>query len=199
MPSLFEALAGQLLTGDNIAKVGQHMNADSETTKSAMTAALPLLFGALARNASKPDGASELHAALERDHDGSVLDNLSGFLASPDTDTGNGILKHLLGSKRATVEQGVGATAGMDAQSAGKLLTMLAPLVMGALGKTRQDRQLDPSALAGMLSAENAHVEKKMPDLGGLAGLLDRDGDGSIVDDLAGAGKSLLGSFLRRR
>ena len=199
MSTLFEAPAGQLLTGDNIARVGQHMNTGNDATKSAMTAALPLLFGALARNASKPEGASALHAALEQDHDGSVLDNLSGFLATPDTDTGNGILKHLLGSRRENVERGVGATAGMDARSAGKLLSMLAPLVMGALGKARRDKQLDPSALAGMLSAENAHVEKKMPDLGGLAGLLDRDGDGSIVDDLADAGKSLLGSLLGRR
>jgi hypothetical protein len=199
MPSILEMLTQQLGSG-TATDLSRRLGADEHQTSAAMSAALPVLLGALARNSAKPEGAAALHRALEKDHDGSVLDNLAGFLDKPDENTGNGILGHVLGNKRSAVEAGVSKASGLDAQGVTKMMTMLAPLVMGALGRTQRQQRLDPGALAGALGAERQQIEKQSPALGGLAGLLDADGDGQIVDDLVGKlGKGLLGSLFGRR
>ncbi len=199
MPSIMDLLSQQL--GNNaISDLSRQLGTDKAHTEKAMTAALPVLMGALARNASKPEGAEALSRALDRDHDGSVLDNLSGFLNQPDEKAGNGILKHVLGAKRAPVEAGVSKASGLDANSVAKMMTMLAPLVMGTLGRAKRQQGLDTNALAQALGSERQQIEQRSPGLGGLASLLDADGDGQVLDDVLGkAGKGLLGRLFSRR
>lgn len=81
MASLLDGLMQQL-GSDTIAKLGQQLGADSATTQQAVGAALPAILGALAKNAQSPDGAAALAGALEKDHDGSVLDNVSSVLGA---------------------------------------------------------------------------------------------------------------------
>ncbi len=199
MPSIMDLLTQQL--GSNAASdLSQKLGADRAKTETAMAAALPVLLGALARNASKPEGAESLNRALERDHDGSVLDNLSGFLNNPDENTGNGILKHVLGNRRQSVEAGLSKTTGLDPNGVGKLMAMLAPVVMGTLGRAKRQQGLDPKGLAAALGTERQQLEQRSPGLGGLAGLLDADGDGQVLDDVMGkVGKGLLGRLFSRR
>ena len=70
------------------------------------------------RNAAKPDGADAANRALDK-HDGGVLDNLDNFLDAPDVDDGNGILRHLLGNRRALFIIGV-ALVGCESRRSGK-------------------------------------------------------------------------------
>ena len=93
----------QQLSGGAISQIGQKIGADQQTTNSALSVALPLLVSALAKNSSQPDGAQSLHKALSNDHDGSILDNLSGFLSDPAAANGTGILKHILGGQQPVV------------------------------------------------------------------------------------------------
>jgi hypothetical protein len=75
---------------------------------------------------------------------------------------------------------------GLDAGSAGSLLTMLAPIVMGALGRTNRQGGLDISSLSGLLggaSQQLAGADSSL--LGGLSQLLDSNQDGSSLDDVA--------------
>ena len=197
MSSLLEMLAGQL-GGDTTAQISRQLGSDQAATGKAISAALPVLMGALARNASQKQGAESLAGALARDHDGSILDNLSGFLQKPETGAGEGILGHVLGSKRVAVEQQLGQQTGLDAGSIGKLLPILAPIVMGALGRAKRQSNLDTGGLSSMLAGERK-VAESAGSLGGLAALLDADRDGDITDDVAKAGMGLLGKLLRRR
>lgn len=185
------------LQGRSMEELGARIGTDRDQTERAVAAALPMLLGALNRNAQSADGASALSAALDRDHDGSVLDDLVGFLGKNPELEGNGILKHALGDRRDTAVNTVSGVSGMDAASAGKLMAMLAPLVMGALGRQKRSSKLDPGGLAEMLGAER----KKAPGDAGAAmdlvsKMLDRDGDGQVLDDLAGG---LLKGFLGKR
>ena len=67
------------------------------------------------------------------------------------------------------------------------LLSMLAPLVMGALGKAQRERKLDPGGLAGMLGGEHQRAADAAPGvMGMLVKFLDRDHDGSVLDDIGG-------------
>jgi hypothetical protein len=109
----------------------------------------------------------------------------------------------VLGDRRGSVESGVGRMAGLDSAKVGQLLALLAPLVMGALGKLKQRQGLDANGLQSLLAGERADVESRVATKGkgSLLDLLDRDADGSVLDDIAelagsGAGKGVLGKLL---
>ncbi len=193
-------LVTQALGSSGTRQIGQQLGLDNDATANAISSALPVLMGALARNTSSSGGESALAGALDRDHDGSILDNLGGFLGGGGAQSvGEGILRHVLGGRQPQVQQGLGQATGLDAGKMGALLSMLAPVVMGALGKARRG-QGGAGGLGAMLGQEQRRMERRDPGLGGmLGGLLDADGDGSVADDLAKIGGSLLGSLLGGR
>jgi hypothetical protein len=177
----------QRLGNDAVQQISRQLGTDHGTTESAIAAALPMLVGALARNAQDPNQAGALANALSRDHDGSILNDVAGYLGQGGTGAGDSILGHVLGSRRQSVESGLGHVAGLDPAKAGTLLAMLAPLVMGALGKAQRDGKLDPGGLAGMLGAEQQRAADAAPGvMGVLTQLLDRNHDGSVMDDIGG-------------
>jgi len=193
MPALLDLLSSRL-DGNAVQQISGRLGADRNATSTAISAALPLLLGALAKNASSPDGARQLHDALARDHDGSRLDRLP----DPDTDgpEGNAILKHVLADRRGLAEQGIAKASGLDMAKVGPLLAMLAPVVLGALGKARKERGLGPQDLSAMLGGERDAMSAASPGMmGAVSQLLDRDRDGSVVDDLGG----MLGGLFGRR
>ena len=194
--SMMDALL-PLLEGGNVQQVSRQLGVGEAQASTAIKAAVPLLVGALQRNASSQSGLDSLAGALDRDHDGSILDNLGGFLGNPQAGPGDGILGHLLGGKRPAVEQGISRSSGMSIASTGKLLTMLAPLLLGALGRQQKQQGLDVSSLAGLLGQEQQEVQRRAPEAMGLAGaLLDADGDGDVeMDDIAKKGLGMLGEM----
>lgn len=192
MASLLDGLMQQL-GGDTLRQIGTAIGADDATTHKAVGAALPALVGALAGNAQSPDGAASLASALDRDHDGSVLNDLPALLSGGGS--GGGILGHILGAKQGAVAGGIGAASGLDTAQSGQLLAMLAPIVMGALGSAKRSGGLDAGGLAAMLGQERSALGAQGGGaLGGLMQLIDRDGDGSVVDDLGG----MLGKMMGR-
>jgi hypothetical protein len=194
--SLLDMLQSQL-SGNQAAQLGQRIGVDQSTGEKAVTAALPALMAALAGNARRGDGATQLAQALERDHDGSVLDDLPGFLSRGDTADGEGILKHALGARRPAVESEVAKQTGLDTSAVSKLLPLLAPLVMGALGRQKRQSGLDAGGLASMLTGEGQRAKEMAPGaLGILGSLLDDEGDGLDAGDLADAGKKFLGGLM---
>ena len=179
----------QQLDQRTVQQIGQRIGADPGQTSQAIGAALPMLMAAMARNTADPERASGLARALDEDHDGGLLDNLSGYLNAPQgrAADGAGILKHVLGDRRGTVEQSLGKGTGLGAAQMAQLLPLLAPLVMAALGKVKRQQGLDAGGLANVLGGERDQIQRQAPGLmGALGGLLDRDKDGSVVDDLGG-------------
>jgi hypothetical protein len=177
----------QRLGNDAVQQISRQLGTDPGTTESAIAAALPMLVGALAHNAQDPNQAGALSDALNRDHDGSILNDVAGYLGGGATGDGSSILGHIFGGQRQTAETGLGHMAGLDPAKAGVLLSMLAPLVMGALGKAQRDGKLDPGGLAGMLGAEHQQAADAAPGvMGMLSKFLDRNHDGSVIDDIGG-------------
>lgn len=193
MDALTEQLM-QRLGEDGLSQIGQQIGADEQTTRSALSAAMPLLLSALANNASKPDGAQSLHQALLQDHDGSILDNMSGFLINPQAANGSGILGHILGNQQPVVAQGLAQNTGLDTGQIEQLLQIAAPLLMGALGQQQQQQGFDPNGLAAFLSGQQQAVQQSNPDLMGLLNsLLDTNKSGSALDEVLGLVGKLLG------
>jgi len=195
MPSILDTLSAHL-DDRALSQLTARLGADQGSTSKAIAAAVPLLLGALAQNASQGDGAEQLHQALVRDHDGSVLDQPAATVQGAGLLDGNAILGHILGDRRGAAEQGVSRASGLDLAKVGPLLAMLAPLVMGALGRARAQQGLDPKGLSRVLGDEREELGARAPGLLGAVGrLLDRNNDGSALDDVGG----LLGGLFGRR
>lgn len=190
-------LLGSSLSGDAVDELSRQIGADSDKTRDAVSAAVPLLLGALARNARESQGAGALSDALERDHDGSILDDLPAFLVQGGGGrVGERILQHALGGKQEAVARGVSRSSGLDLSSVQQLLALLAPIVMGMLGRQQREQGLGADGLAAMLGRESRQAERQT---GGLvAGLLDADGDGDVLDDVQRIGGGLLGGLRKR-
>lgn len=189
-------LLGPALGGDTLHNLSRSIGADDQTTQRAMMAALPVILGAMNRNTNDPQNAQSLASALDRDHDGSLLDHLSGFLTggntapgvNPKATDGQGILGHIFGGQRSQVEQGVAKATGLDSGQVTKLLMTLAPLVMAYLGRQKRQRNLDAGGLSDLLRQESTQATQAAPNdlLGTIGSFLDRDGDGSPLNDVLG-------------
>ncbi len=203
MANLLDLLQGQL--DDNL--IGQLSNqlggADHQQTAKAAEGVMSTLVSALAKNAANPEKAAGLDKALDKDHDGSIFDNFSdllGGVSQPQntrSTNGAGIVKHVLGSQKSGMIDMVSKMSGLDSGNTGNLMTMLAPMVMGMLGQQKRQQGLDIGGIAGLLSGTvNQQRSAGNPLMDMASRFLDKDGDGSALDDVAGmVGKGLLGKL----
>lgn len=136
MRSLYDDLS-DALGGEPTREISRRLGVSEAQAQQGMQVALPLIVGALARNAQEPGGERALRRALDRDHDGSVFDDIGGLARGKYEDDGQGILRHALGSRRDVAEQRAAQFAGLDGKTMGKLLALLAPLVMGWLARRK--------------------------------------------------------------
>lgn len=192
-------LLGQQQGGEAIEQISQNVGADSSAVNTAIQAALPMLMGGLANNAATPEGAQSLNNALEQDHDGSILNNLGGLgslifggqqaqAPPPRQADAGGILGHIFGSQQGQVAQQVSNQSGLNMGQVAQILMMLAPLVMGYLGRQKQQQGVGADGLGGLL---DGLLGQSSPQSSGNAmmdmasGFLDSDQDGSAMDDIA--------------
>ena len=176
----------QLISGVS-GQTGQPEN----KTADVLSMAMPLLMGAMKKNASNSSGAEGLLNALSSKHDGSILDDLGGLFGGgvdqSVMDDGAGILGHVFGQKQPQVENALSSKTGIDAGTVGQILKIAAPILLGYLGKqTRQQNVSSPDALSGLLGGlmggnSTANKQQSL-----IETFLDSDGDGSVIDDLAG-------------
>ncbi len=199
MASMIEMLMDQL-GGDTLNQVSRQIGIPEKETEKAVPEILAILTGALARNTSKSEGASALSAALDKEHDGSILDDLPNFINNFQSGSGDGILRHVLGNKREVVEKKISEGGSLDIASISKLFTMLAPLLMGMLGRTKKQSGSDVTGLTQLLGLERQEAERRVPRSSDIfSQLLDADGDGQITDDIGKIGMGLLGRLFRRK
>lgn len=216
MTSMTQDLAAQL-QGAPIQQMSQQLGIDPSQAQAAVGAALPLLMGALGRNASNPQGAQALFGALQNDHAGGggigdLLGAVLGGTQSRQTD-GAGILGHVFGGQQPRAEQAVGQATGIGQDKANMLLRWLAPIVLAYLAKRMfenrqgtagapapqadggQPAEPSPGVLGDILGQETRRVEQQGGPLGNVLGqVLDRDGDGDAdFSDLLKIGGSILG------
>lgn len=189
-----EDLLGQQGGFEAEQKISQNLGADRSTVNNAIQMALPVILGGLANNVREREGAASLNNALEQDHDGSLLNNLSDYLSGgvpaperADRQTnGAGILEHVLGSNRGTAAQEISKNTGLDTGQVANLLITLAPIVMAYLGKQKRQNDLGTEGLSEMIIEQKRQAESSGNPMIDLASRwLDKDGDGSAIDDLA--------------
>ena len=183
-----EALLG-LLQGQDIGNLASQVGGNEGEAKNGVMAALPAMLAALGKNAGTEKGAEELNNALEKKHDGSILDNLSGYLSNPDLKDGAGILNHLFGNQTSNVANAVSQSSGLDTNGSMKMLQMLAPILMGMLGQQKKQNNLDAKGLGNLTSMLASNFGSEAGAAGimeAVTNLLDANKDGNVMDDIMG-------------
>lgn len=191
--SSLDDILGTLPIGDIAKKLG----VDSATAEAAVKQALPALVGGLAANA-EDGGAASITKAVERH--GSALVDGGVSLDDVDTDDGEKIVNNVFGAKKPEVVAALGsakpaAAGGISPELIGKVLPILAPIVLSFLAK-----QFTPKTTGEATeSAPTASGGGGIGDL--LGGLLGGGGSGSGggggLGDLLGGLGGLLGGGKR--
>jgi hypothetical protein len=147
--------------------------------------------------AADPLRSAGLRQAIRVDHDGSVIDNLGAYLSgqmSGRATNGEGIVQHVLGDRREPAVQALSGKSGLDFGTIASLLPLLAPIVMGMLGKKERGGGLSLDNIGDALGRDTKRATDEQPDLGDLLGQVlggGGSGQGGIGD--------LLGSILGKR
>jgi hypothetical protein len=183
MDLLNSDLGKQIISG-----VGQQAGTSESETSSVLSSALPALLGAMQNNASTEEGASGLLGALlGGKHDGSLLDNLGGFLGGGDFSEGGKILGHVLGGDQANVENNLSQNTGVSSDKIAMILKIAAPIVMAYLAKQTKTNGVSNGSdlgglLGGLLGGGQQQEPAPAPAGGGniLTSILDQDGDGQL-------------------
>lgn len=194
-------LLGQQQGDEAVGQISQQVGAEPSLVNTAIQAALPAILGGLANNASTPEGAASLDAALTNDHDGGLLNNLGGLgslifggqQAAPpprQADAG-GILGHILGGSQGQVAEQASQRSGLPLGQVAQIIMMLAPIVMSYLGQQKQQQNVGADGLGGLLGGllggqqAAAAPSSGNPMLDMASSMLDSDRDGSAMDDIA--------------
>ena len=201
--SLAEELFQQL-QGAPLQQMSQQLGAGQMQTASAISAALPLLLGALGKNAAQPQGAEALFGALQKDHAGLDLGSVLGAVLGgggdvPTRNDGGAILGHIFGGSQPRAEASLGQATGLGGDKTAMLMKKLAPIVLSFLAQRflggQGGARTDALGLGQVLNQERQQQQQQGGLGGGLLGaVLDQDGDGQVgLGDLLKIGGGLLG------
>ena len=191
-----EDLLGQQKGNEVVNQMSNTLGANNNEISSAIQMALPMILSGLANNAAQPQGAESLNQALQQDHQGDVLSNLDSYVSNPNSDDGLGILGHIFGNKQGAVAQQVSQSSGLNIGQVAQLLITLAPIVMGFLGKKQQQQGLDADGLSSLLQGQQQQMQSSgNPMMDMISGFLDKDKDGSAMDDLA----TMASNYMQKR
>lgn len=191
---LMELLSGQFDNDKILEQLSKSTGADTGQVEKAVKLGLPTLMQAMGKNAQSSEGAASLAKALDS-HKDDKTDDIGNFLKSVDKEDGSKILNHILGNKNKVVQNTIAKETGMKADQTSDLMSQLAPLLLGTLGKEKASKNVDSSGLSNMLASSLGDIGKNSNIMDTVNKLLDKDNDGSILDDVT----NILGGFLKKK
>lgn len=146
--SLLDLLTGN--TGNQVAEQAENKFGISKNQIIALLAvATPLVISYLRNKSQDANEAESLNKALDKDHDGSILDDPSQL--ENRQNEGGSILSHIFGNQKNTVENQLSQNTGISIDKIGPVLAMLAPVIMGYIGKEKQQNNVGAGGLGDLL------------------------------------------------
>jgi hypothetical protein len=181
--------------------IARELGVSEAQAASGADALLPAILGGFKKQAqSQPSGLEGLGGLLGQLGGGGLLDNV---LSPQPTDVGQGndVLGQIFGSKDVsrTVAQDAASRTGLDPSLLKQMLPMLAMMVAGFMAKRQSGESAPPASgggglgdLLGGLLGGGRGAGAGAASGGGLASMLDLNGDGNALDDvLRMAGKAM--------
>lgn len=166
MSDLLSNLLGSLGGEETTKKIGSSLNIDPNIIMQAIPIIAPMILGGLKKQSENNGGQERVDHILNKYGDPGVLDNVDGMVNKMSgQDNYDTNLGGLLGNSGSQITDVLTNKFNLDGSTAAKIIPMVAPLIMGYLAKRR-----------------NTNPEGSS----GFASFLDQNGDGSIIDDVAG-------------
>lgn len=134
--SLIDLITGS--AGNQVASQAENkFGIDKNQVIALLAVAAPLVISYLRKKSQDdPNEAEALNNALDKDHDGSILNDPAQ--AEARQQEGGSILDHVFGGQKNQVENQLSQKTGISMDKIGPVLAMLAPLIMGYIGKQKQ-------------------------------------------------------------
>lgn len=169
----------QFLTPDMVGRIAAALGLNRSDAQSGVSAAVPALLASFCGLADKPGGAQSLVNTIKQQS--GVADNFASMVGGSNqasfVDRGSSLLTSLLGSHDTSSLSGaVGRFAGLGQTKATSLLGMLAPLVMGLIGKQIGTRGIDVGSLTSLLASQRDQIAQALPP--GMGQMLESAGIG---------------------
>ena len=148
------SLLGTVLSANSTGGISNAAGVSDAETKSVLTAALPALLSGALSQSNNSATASGFASALTQ-HAASNTGDLTSFLSNVDTNDGEKIVNHLLGSNATSIIKQIAKESGVKAKDVKKVLSAAAPLLMSLLGKEVNAQQQSNSAagVAGIMGS----------------------------------------------
>ena len=174
--NLMDLVKSQLGSG-LMSTIAGHLGESEARTQSAVDGGLASIIGGLMGSASTTQSATNLlNLLMGKQQSSTSMGDLLGMISGGGSSIGSLIqlggplLKTVFGDKLGGVVDAVSSSSGASKQSTSSLLGILAPLVMGALGKTARDGGFNIGSLVGLLMGQKEHIQAAAP--AGLASAL---------------------------
>ncbi|MCT3699552.1 DUF937 domain-containing protein [Elizabethkingia anophelis] len=146
--SLLDLITGN--TGNQVAEQAENKMGISKSQIIALLAvAAPLVISYLRNKSKDAKEAEALNNALDKDHDGSILNDPSQALNRQNE--GGSILNHIFGNDKQNVENQLSQSTGISMDKIGPALAMLAPIIMGYIGQQKQASNTGAGGLGDLL------------------------------------------------
>lgn len=191
--NLIDLLTGN--TGNQVAEKAENKFGISKNQIIALLAvATPLVISYLKNKSQDKKEAEALNNALDKDHDGSILDDTSQIDSRQDE--GGSILSHIFGNQKSTVENQLSQNTGISIDKIGPILAMLAPVIMGYIGKEKQQNNVGAGGLGdllgGILGGAQTQAQEQQSNplndiLGSVLGGSQSQSSGNPLNDILGS------------
>ena len=190
---LLDGLMSNAFNDQVVGYLSNQIGASKSQTQSALGSLLPILLNSVSKQGStQSSGLGSFVSLLDLDKDGSILDDVAGFVLSGKQTNAGSILGSLLGGNQQQVQGYVSDDSGLSSQATGKLMELAAPVVMSYLG--RQNKQ-SSSGIGDLLGGFLGDMSQKAPQSSSVIDQLLDDKKTTVDNDIAKLGSSLLGSL----
>lgn len=160
-------------------KLASQYGLDSTQVEEVVSKGLPEITKSINANTSTENGLSSFMKALQ-DHKDDPVDEMLADPNKVDTTDGSNILSHILGDRKENLTNELSQVQGLSASSITGIFSSLAPILMGMLGKQATGGSSAGGGLLDSLLGSDSPVSKMGKSF------LDKDKDGSFLDDLLG-------------
>lgn len=191
--SLLDLLTGN--TSNQVAEKAENKFGINRNQIIALLAvAAPLIISYLRNKSQDTKEAEALNNALDKDHDGSILNDSSQLEARESE--GGSILSHIFGGDKQNVENQLSQNTGISIDKIGPVLAMLAPVIMGYIGKEKQQNNVGAGGLGDLLggilgnASNQAQAQQSSPlndILGSVLGGGQSQSSGNPLNDILGS------------
>ena len=181
------------LTPEAMQKLSSLVGENPTNTQRAVEGAVPTLLAGLTNLSSSKDGATQLANLLSQGNYSTTLNTLPSLLSGGTAtqtlmNSGWEILRTLFGGKVSAIVDLIAHASGLKSASASSLLSFLAPMILGVLGKEKAAQGLGATGLASLLLGQKDQITRMAPP--GLASILG-------LSSLANLGSGVAGTATR--